>query len=276
VPDHRSEKEERRRGSRKAPRPVVDPTPVLRSAALADGHVPRRRPAVSAREARVDPTRVTGPIRFVLEPMLWIAFAAGVVWLLVALDPGVRDPESGVLVYRHAFPLAVLVGTLLVISTVTALMWLPTSTTAARARTSFAGLGMLASGWLFATVDPVDTDDFLVMAWLSIAIGVLLVAVCAVPWPTTVTRHRSRPGLWGSTALAVLGLGVLIVSLLAWETAQRGLVGRAAGVDETWQALMPLLGVLGLLVAGIRLVLRLPTGRQAPHAAAPAASHHAS
>ncbi len=257
-------------GARKRTRPVVDPTPVSRSSALAGGarpHVSRRRPGVS-QEPRVDPTRVTGPIRLVLEPLLWVAFVCGVIWLLVALDPGARTPATGVPLYQYTLPLAILVGSLLVISTVTALLWLPTSTTATRARTSFAGLGMLASGWLFAKVDPVETTDFVALSWLCIGVGVLLVTICSVPWPTTYSVRRGTPGPAVKAVAGLLLLGAALVALVAWETAQRGLVGRPPGAETAWDELMPLLGLIVLLAAGARVALRLPT-RQ------PTARHHA-
>lgn len=240
----------------------MDPTPVPRSTAVVDGHVPRRRPQATT-DYRVDPTRVTGPVRLVLEPMLWVAFVSGVIWLLVAVDPGLRDPDRGVELYRYTLPLAVLVGVLLVVSTVTALMWLPTSTTAARARTSFAGLGMLASGWLFAAVDPVDSTDFVAMSWLCIGIGVLLVAVCAVPWPTAASHQPGPPGRLARGVVLALTTGIAIVAVLAWQAAQDGLLGRAPGTPTAWDDLLPLLAVLAVLIAGVRHVLRMPAR---PHA----------
>lgn len=261
---HRTERAERRAGARKAlvaARPVVDPTPVPRDRIVLDDRknpIPRKRPNNASREPRVDPTRVSGPIRVVLEPMLWTAFVSGVVWLLIALDPGVRTPAPGVVVYQHAFPLAILLGALLVISTVTALMWLPTSTTATRARTSFAGLGMLGSGWLFAKLHPVDSADFLGMSWLSIAVGVLLVTVCSVPWPTAAAHPvvRRSPLVWAG--VAVLAIAIAAVSWSALGAARGGLVGSVDGGGAGWDELRPLLGLLALLLAGIRLTLRLP------------------
>ncbi len=151
----------------------------------------------------------------------------------------------------------------------TALLWLPTSTTATRARTSFAGLGMLASGWLFAKVDPVETHGLR---------GPVL----------AVHRRRGAPGdhLLGPVADHLLGasggaraprvkarrgllvLGAALVALVAWETAQRGLVGRPPGAETAWDELMPLLGLIVLLAAGARVALRLPARR-------PTARHHA-
>lgn len=238
----------------------LDSTPVLRGPVRDERErpVPVKRSKSLGKEIRVDPTRVSGPIRVVLEPMLWLAFLSGIVWVLVALDPGVRDPAPGVIFYEYTLPLAIIVAAILLISTISALMWLTVSTSATRARTAFAGLGMIASGWLFSELDPVDTQDLLTMSWLSIAVGVLLVTICAVPWPTSpavVPRHLT-PGERG------LFVGVLavaaVVAFLAWESARVGLVGVRPGAETGWDALFPLLTVFVMLLAAARFLLRRP------------------
>jgi len=254
---------ERRPGARKAT-PVkapVDPTPVERGQVLADDRlrpIPTRRPKGVGDQPRIDPTRVSGPIRWVLEPMLWAAFVSGVVWLLVALDPGLRTPARGVVIWENTLPLAILVGALLTISTTSALMWLATSTSATRARTSFAGLGMLASGWLFAKLHPVDPHDFQVLSWLSIGLGVLLVTVCAVPWPTTAARTPRRPSAVAWALVLLLVVGAVVLSMLAWEASRIGLVGVPPGAETGWDLLLPFVIMLGAVLAAIRFVLRRP------------------
>lgn len=238
-----------RRGSLvtvEAPRVLDERTPVT------------RRRSKTVLQPRADLTRVAGPIRLILEPMLWVSFITGVFWALVVFDPGLRDPEPGVVVYRYAVPMAILVGALLLISSISALMWVGTSTSATKARTSFAGLGMLASGWLFAQLHPVDTADFQGAAWLSIAFGVLLVAICSVQWPTRPAVVARRPGLQGWAVATVLLFFLVGASMLAWEAARQGLVGSAATGQSGLDALPPLLGVMGVLLAAIRLVLRRP------------------
>lgn len=206
----------------------------------------------------MDPTRVSGPIRVIVEPMLWLAFLSGVSWVLVALDPGVRDPAEGVVLYEHTLPLAIIISAVLLISTISALMWLPVSTSATRARTAFAGLGMLASGWLFAKLHPVDTQDLLGMSWLSIGVGVLLVAVCAVPWPTSPALVPRRPrGVERLALVAVLAASVF-VGWLAWEAAKIGLVALPDGADTGWDEVFPLLGLFVILLAVARFLLRRP------------------
>lgn len=253
----------RRAGARRAAAPErqeLDQTPVHRGPLLDERKrpVPVKRSTKVGNDLRVDPTRVSGPIRVVLEPMLWLAFLSGVCWVLVALDPGVRDPAPGVLLYEYTLPLAIIVAAVLLVSTISALMWLPVSTTATRARTAFAGLGMLASGWLFAKLHPVDTQDLLGMSWLSIAVGVLLVAVCAVPWPTSPALvPRRTTGAERMAFLAVL-LASAVVGWLAWEAAQVGLVAVPDGAETGWDAVFPLLGLLVVLLAVARFLLRRP------------------
>ena len=77
-----------------------------------------------AKGMRVDPTRVSGPIRFVLEPMLWVGFMSGVLWVLILMDPGVRTPTEDGYLFVYAIPLGVLVAAILLISTISALMHL--------------------------------------------------------------------------------------------------------------------------------------------------------
>lgn len=265
MPQHKTHREEKKAaGARKAaspPRVEIDPTPVSRSPQVLDERkspIPVKRPKNTGKPPRMDPTRVAGPIRLVLEPMLWVAFVSGVVWALIALDPGLREPEAGVVVYEYALPLAMLVSALLLISSVTALMWLPSSTSATRARTSFAGLGMLASGWLFAKLHPVDSADFQRLSWGSIGIGMLLVAICAVPWPTGPARVARRPGPLTWLAVAVLSGLIAVVSVLAWEAARMGLVGDPSSAETGWDTLLPFLVVLAVLLAAVRFVLRRP------------------
>lgn len=250
-------------------REVLDQTPVDRGPVLDERKrpVPVKRSKKLGKNVRMDPTRVSGPIRVVLEPMLWLAFLSGVVWVLVALDPGVRNPAKGVVFYEYTLPLAIIVSAILLISTISALMWLTVSTSATRARTSFAGLGMLASGWLFAKLHPVDNQDLLGMSWLSIGVGVLLVAICAVPWPTAPSLVPRRPNGAERAALGVLLVLALGVGYYAWEAARVGLVGVRPGATTGWDALMPLLGFFVILMAGVRFLLRRPQpdGADAPH-----------
>lgn len=255
---------DRRRGARKTVTwqpEELDSTPVQRGPVLDERKrpVPVKRSKNLSKDLRVDPTRVAGPIRLVLEPMLWIAFLSGIAWVLVALDPGVRKPAEGVVFFEHTLPLAIIVAAILLISTISALMWLTVSTTATRARTSFAGLGMLASGWLFAKIHPIDNQDLLGMSWLSIAIGVLLVAMCAVPWPTRpspVSRRLTAPV---KAALVALLAIAAVVGFFAWEAARVGLVGMRPGAETGWDSLMPLLVVLVLVLAAFRHLLHRPT-----------------
>lgn len=250
-------------GARRAdPRehPELDQTPVHRGPVLDE----RKRPVSVKRsnklgsDMRVDPTRVSGPIRVVLEPMLWLGFLSGVAWVLVALDPAAREPAEGAGIYEHTFPLAIIVAAILLVSTISALMWLPVSTSATRARTAFAGLGMLASGWLFAKLRPVDTQDLLGMAWLSIAVGVLLVAICAVPWPTRtalVPRRMNGPERIAFTVVLAVSLAV---GWLAWKASQVGLVEMGGASESGWDSVFPLLGLFVILLAVARFLLRRP------------------
>lgn len=265
MAQHRNEKIARQAGHRKAAVPArkgevvtVEPPRVL------DERTPiaRRRPK-TVTNPRADLTRVAGPIRWVLEPMLWVTFVTGVFWGLVVFDPGVRDPEPGVVVYEYALPLAILVSALLLISAISALMWLGTSTSATKARTSFSGLGMLASGWLFAKIYPVSSTDYQAATWLCIALGVLLIAVCSVQWPTEPAIVTRRPGVLGWGVVVLLGLLLAAASLFAWEAARLGLVGVADG-QEGWERLRPVLGVMAILLAAIRAVFRRPQRVQAP------------
>ena len=255
------------RGARKAEAALLDQhAPVRRGQQLDE----RQRPVSVKRkkvgpDVRVDQTRVSGPIRLVLEPLLWVAFLTGVVWLLIALDPGLREPQDGVIIYEYTLPLAVLVGALVVISTVTALMWLPSATSATRARSTFAGLGMLASGWLFAKLHPVEAQDFQGYSWLCIAIGVLLVAMCSVPWPTERSAEQAELGTGGKLLVGALGLVAVGVVVIAWEAARVGLVGVTPDARTGWDSLLPVLGVLVLLLAAIRAVLRRPARAYATH-----------
>lgn len=213
------------------------------------------------KDVRVDTTRVSGPIRVVLEPMLWLAFLSGIAWVLVALDPGVRQPAEGVIFYEYTLPLAIIVAAVLLISTISALMWLPVSTSSTRARTAFAGLGMLASGWLFAKLHPVETEDLLGMSWISIGVGVLLVAICAVPWPTSPAMVPRRLTGKERIALVVLFAVAAVVAFYAWDAARVGLVGVRPGGETGWDRLFPFLGLFVILMAGIRHLLRRPERR---------------
>ncbi|WP_110240019.1 hypothetical protein [Nocardioides gilvus] len=257
--------EARRRGARKAARPAQPEwgsTPIDRGPVLDERKrpVPVKRSKDVAKGMRVDPTRVSGPIRFVLEPMLWVGFLSGVLWVLILMDPGVRTPSEDGYLFQYAIPLGSLVSAILLISTISALMHLPHSTTATRARTSFAGLGMLASGWLFAKLHPVDTEDLLGLSWLSIGIGVLLVAICSVPWPTTPAGLTRSPRGLEKVLLVLLFVVCAGLAYRAWEAAQLGLVGVSPGAETGWDQLMPILGVLVILLGIARYVLRRPAG----------------
>lgn len=262
MADHRgTTRDARRPGARKADAPARrgDVLTVAAATAPLDARTPigPKRPKVSA-QPRPDLTRVAGPIRLILEPMLWVAFVSGVFWALVLFDPAVRDPGPDTVVYEHALPLALLVGAMLLISSISALLWLGTSTSATKARTSFAGLGMLASGWLLTKLHPVDSSDLQGAAWLSVAFGVLLVALCSVQWPTRPAVVARRPGLLGWAVSALLLFLLVGAAVLAWEASQHGLVGHTPAGREGWEPLRPALGAMGLLLAGLRWVWQRP------------------
>lgn len=210
-------------------------------------------------QLRVDAYRVAGPIRFMLEPLLWIAWAMGVIWLLIACDPALReDSVDGVVMYAYTTPLALLVGVVLALSSISALMWLPASITPTRSRTAFAGIGLIGSAWLFTKLHPVQAQDFEFMTWLCLAQGVLLLAVCAVPWPASPVRRAAPMNLARSSVVGVLLGLVLVVGWYGWRAASEGLVGVRPDAGLGWDHLLPLLGVLVLLLAAARQVCRIP------------------
>jgi hypothetical protein len=241
-----------------------DTGPVHLGPLAAERHRPvsTRRKKVGT-DIRVDATRVSGPIRIVLEPLLWVTFVIGVMWLLITVEPVVRAPAAhGLVIHQYAGPFALVIGGFLVLSTISALLWLPGSTSAARSRTAMSGLGMIASGWLFSNLHPVRTEDFQFHAWFCIAVGVLLVAICAVPWPT---RPAVEPGaLTGlrTTLVAVLVLACLGVGVLAWQQTGPDLVGAGPEMQQAWRDVLPLLVAMVLLLATTRHVIRRPAPDQ--------------
>lgn len=260
------------RGARRAAQQgTLDQTPVPQGPEVDERRrpVPVRRHSVSvhgARDVRVDPTRVSGPIRVVLEPLVWVAFLAGVIWLLIAVDPGLRASESEPIVFRWTMPLAIVIGLLLVVSSVTALMGVSGSTSATRARTSFAGMGLMASGWLFSKLHPIDNQEFLGMSWLCIAVGILLVTICFVPWPTAPAVRPGRRGPLAKLVIAVLCVAILVLVVFTWKAARLGLVGVRPEATTGWDHLLPLLGTLVILLAAVRWMIRRP-GRRLDSAA---------
>ena len=178
--------------------------------------------------------------------------------MLIAADPGLRAEEATPVVFRWTMPLAIVVGTLLVISSILALMGMSGSTSATRARTSFAGMGLMASGWLFSKLHPVESQDFLGLSWLCVAVGILLVTVCFVPWPTAVAVRPGPRSVASKIAVGVLCLAIIAVVVLTWGAARVGLVGVREGAQTGWDYLLPLLGVLVILLAAVRWVIRRP------------------
>lgn len=217
-----------------------------------------RRKKVGA-ELRVDATRISGPIRGILEPLLWISFAFGFLWLLMALDPALRGAgdEAGV-VYRYALPLAVCVSLLLLVSTVSALIWLPTSTSAVRSRTGFSGIGMMASAWLFTQLNPVESHDFEKTSLFCLAVGALQVAVCCVPWTTRPAPRIAKVSTVRGLSALVLALLFVVIAFQVWSAAGEGLVGVAPADHDGWELLLPYLGAMVLLLAALRHILVRP------------------
>lgn len=232
----------------------------------------RHRPVSTRRkkvgtDIRVDATRVSGPIRVVLEPFLWVAFAMGVMWLVIGMQPEARVPmHEGVILNKHLAPLAIGVGGLIVLATVSALLWVPGATTAARSRTSLSGMAMLTSGWLFTVVHPVNSDDFEFHSRFSFAVGILLVVVCVVPWPTRPAVQPGRITGVRSAVIALLVIASLVVGYLAVREASPALFGVGGDVLPAWREVLPLVAVIAGLLAAVRFTSRLPvrTSRQRP------------
>lgn len=224
----------------------------------------RHRP-VSARrkkvglDIRVDATRVSGPIRLVLEPFLWVAFAVGVMWLVVGLQPEARMPvHEGVILNRHLAPLAVGVGGLVLLSSISALLWVPGATTAARSRTALTGMAMLASGWLFTAVQPVDSSAWEFHSRFSFAVGILLVVICAVPWPTRPAVQAGKMTRVRGAAVALLVLASLAVVTVAVREASPALFGVGGDVMTAWREVIPPVAVIAALLAAVRIIVRRP------------------
>lgn len=220
--------------------------------------VSQKRRARGGSEMLVDSTRVSGPIRMLLEPLLWFVFAIGVMWILIALDPALREKNPSVVIHEYAGPLGLLLGTLLLLASISALLWLGGSVTATRSRSAVAGLGMLGAGWLFSALHPVQAEDFEEHSLISYAVGVLLIAVCAVPWPTSPARHAGRMTAPRAALVAVLLAGVAVMAHQVWLAASDGLVGLGAGGSAGWQDLVPMLAVMVILLAAVRYVVRRP------------------
>ncbi|MFC6152135.1 hypothetical protein [Nocardioides yefusunii] len=217
-----------------------------------------RRKKVST-EIRVDATRVSGPIRVILEPLLWIAFAVGFLWLLIAFDPALRSSAvGGPVVYEYALPLAVLVSVLLLVATVSALVWLPTSTSAVRSRTAFAGLGLLGSAWLFTQLNPVEAHDLENTSRFCFAVGAILIGVCCVPWPTRPAPRVARVSALRAGVAVVVAVVFAAVCYQVWQSAADGLVGTDPEGQDGWSRLLPYLGAMVLLLAGARHLLVRP------------------
>lgn len=206
----------------------------------------------------VDATRVSGPIRMLLEPLLWFVFAIGVMWILIALDPALREKNPSVVIHEYAGPLGLLLGALLLLASISALMWLGGSVTATRSRSAVAGLGMLGAGWLFSALHPVRSQDFEGHSLISYAVGALLIAVCVVPWPTSPVRRPGPMTAPRAALVVVLLAAVVVVSYQVWSAARDGLVGVGANGSAGWQDLLPLLAVMVVLLAAVRFVVRRP------------------
>lgn len=224
--------------------------------------VTQKRRARGGSEMLVDATRVSGPIRMLLEPLLWFAFAIGVMWILIALDPALREDDPSIVIHEYAGPLGLLLGAVLLVSSISALLWLGGSVTATRSRSAVAGLGMLGAGWLFSALHPVRPEDFEQHSLISYAVGALLIAVCAVPWPTSPARLAGRMTPVRAALVAVLLAAVAVVAYQVWSAARDGLVGVGANGSTGWQDLLPLLAVMVMLLAAVRFVIRRP-GRDA-------------
>lgn len=194
--------------------------------------------------------RRAGYPRALVEPLLWLATATGVLWLAVAIDAQgqVAAGEAPVSLPRLAVTLALV----LMLNGIGALLLSAQGGSIARGLAAIAGIGMAVSGWGFTQIDELDPE---VRHWLmigSLAVGITL-AVCAqlhwreIPGPPG-SDERGVPEL---VVAIVLGVLTLPLARTAYDAYVSGLVGNGPRAAAAWSNFLPAMQAVTVMLATI-------------------------
>jgi hypothetical protein len=153
--------------------------------------------------------RVVGLPLGVVDPLLWLALTSGGLWIFVAVDVREHLTTPGTSVDQRIAQLAVAVASVLLLNGLAGLLYSQFGGPIARGLCAAAGVGLVASGWLFTQVPEIGSGLASNLFAGSLVAGVGLVVSSAVPWRQLEISAQRPTGV----LLTVAALGIAAVAV---------------------------------------------------------------
>ncbi|MFN8194094.1 MAG: hypothetical protein U0R80_07405 [Nocardioidaceae bacterium] len=199
--------------------------------------------------------RVIGYPRALVEPLLWLAFVTGAMWLMVALD--IRQGIAPGAEVDHTLPtLAAALSLVLLLNSASALMLQGQKGWASRGVAVAAGLGLGVSAWGLSLVTELDAGLKHYLVWGSISAGGMLIALALTRWRVHQTGLRNPPGSFALIVIGLLGIAGLVLAWVAYRSFGLGLAGDEPGSVTGWNSLVPALALLAGVLSAMGAVWR--------------------
>ncbi len=199
--------------------------------------------------------RVIGYPRALVEPLLWLAFVTGAMWLMVALD--IRQGIApGAEVDASLPTLAAALSLVLIINSASALMLQGQKGWASRGVAVAAGLGLGISAWGLTLVTELDAGLKHYLFWGSISAGGMLIALALTRWRVHQAGEKTPPGSFALLMVGLLGAAALTLGWVALRAFDLGLAGHEPGSVTGWSSLVPALALLAGVLSAMGAVWR--------------------
>jgi hypothetical protein len=196
-------------------------------------------------------SRTAGYPRAAVEPLLWLAFTSGMLWLAVALQAHNASPTGATPMLATVARDSWALGLVLVLNGLGALMMLPLSRSVARLQALLAGLSLAVSAWEITRMPEINDSLAVLLFWGSIGAGGLLILLMLLRWnPMQVTSNEHG----GKRSWIVLGvlvvIGGFLTAMIYDLISTIGLVAVGEGSESAWDFIIPpMLLLTGVLAA---------------------------
>ncbi len=200
--------------------------------------------------------RSIGYPRALVEPLLWLAFVTGAMWLFVAFDLR-RGTTTGVHVDGRMLDVAAALAVVLLVNASAGLALQAQPGWASRGVAVAAGLGLAISSWGLTGITNLGPGLRHFLSWGSLGAGALLVALSLTRWRYHETNGpKQLPGVVALAVVGLLGLAAVGLAWAAYGSFQRGLTVAEPGLTPGWGSLVPSLTLLAGVLSAMAAVWR--------------------
>jgi hypothetical protein len=194
--------------------------------------------------------RLHGYPRVFVEPLLWLAVTAGVVWTGVALD--VRQAiAGGADLPGRLTTLSTAIAVVLLVNGVGALLFASSPGAVSRWLAMLSGMGLVLSSWGLNQITALEPGTRHKMVWGFLVAGIACTLLAAVKW-RAIPYARGTDRSWVELlAMGALAVAAVVLAVVCFRTFDQGFVALPRRSSTAWDELLPwwmlLVGVLGTM-----------------------------